>query len=74
MGKMHEAFSKTGGQRQSENSQASAPEATVQHWHSWPSQKVFNARFALGVCLGLAVCNLFVLLLLLFRTFVLKGP
>ena len=73
MGKMYEALSRTRRQGQSENSQMSAPEATVQHWRFWPSQKVFNARFALGVCLGLAICNMFVLLFL-FRIFVLNSP
>jgi len=66
MGKRYEALLKNGRQRQSENNQPSILTATSQRWDSWPSQKIFTERFLLDVCLGLAVCNMFVLLLLFF--------
>lgn len=64
MGKMYKALLKA--RRQSENNQASISATTAQDWRSWPSQKV------LGVCLGLAVCNVFILMLL-FAIFVLNN-
>ena len=73
MGKRYEALLKNGRQRQSENNQASILTAMLQHWRPWLSHKIFSTRFALGVCLGLAVCNMFVLLLL-FLIFVLNSP
>ena len=62
MGKGYEALLKNDLQRQSENSQVSG--LTALQWRgSLLGQKVFSERFLLGVCLGLALCNMFVLLL-----------
>jgi len=73
MGKVYEALFKAERQMQLEISQASIPAVMVQHWRSWPSHKIFSTRFALGVCLGLALCNMFILMLL-FGILVLDNP
>jgi len=62
MGKVYEALLKNDLQRQSENSQVSGLTA-LKLRDSLLGQKVFSERFLLGVCLGLALCNTFVLLL-----------
>lgn len=64
MGKIHEALLKSVRQGQAKNSQASVPSAVVQHWRFWQSQKVLSERFLLGVCLGLSVCNMSIVLVL----------
>ncbi len=62
MGKVYEALLKNDLQWQSENSQVSGLTALQRHG-SLLGQKVFSERVLLGVCLGLALCNTFVLLL-----------
>jgi hypothetical protein len=63
MGKVYEALLKNELQRQSENNQVSRLTAILQRRRSLPGQKIFSERFLLGMCLGLALCNMFVLLL-----------
>ena len=62
MGKVYEALLKNELQRQSENGQISGLTA-LQRRGSLLDQKVFSERFLLGMCLGLALCNTFFLLL-----------
>jgi hypothetical protein len=63
MGKVYEALLKNELQRQSENNQVSGLTAILQRCRSLPGQKIFSERSLLCACLGLALCNMFVLLL-----------
>lgn len=65
MGKVYEALLKNDFQWQLGNSQVSSFKR-LQPCRFLLGQKIFTERFLLGVCLGLALCNTFVLLLHLF--------
>ena len=64
VGKRYEALLKNGKQGQAENKQPSILTTTGQRWGASPSQKIFTELFILSLCLGLPICNTFLLLLL----------
>lgn len=63
MGKVHAALLKNERQRGSENNQFPKLTAILQQRRCLGTQNIFSELFFWGLCLGLALCNMIVLLL-----------